>query len=112
MKEIYSMVEAAELFYWHVRKNYRKNGDAAGHYRVSRSYLSSAMNGHKPLNELMLEDIGLEKMKGYKKKGSVVGWCCAQRGARLQVLYECLNGEREYNISEFKEWFDDDGVPK
>ncbi len=55
--------EVAERFFWHVRRNYRNQTEAADHYNVSKGFISMVTGGHSRPNEAMLNDLGLMKVK-------------------------------------------------
>ena len=60
--------DVSERFFWYVRKNFRNQNEAADHYGVSSSFISSAVTGKKTPNARMLEDIGVEKVTLFRHR--------------------------------------------
>lgn len=60
--------DAAERFFWYVRKNYRTQAEAAKHYKVSISLISAVTKGRRRPNKSMLDDMGLVQIEGYIEK--------------------------------------------
>lgn len=64
----------------HVRRKYGKQKAAAEALGVTEQYLSAVINGHKPISRKLLNEIGCERVIGYRERsGEVVNSACGVR---------------------------------
>ena len=63
--DLLSLDDVADKFFWHIRKTYRNQSEAAERYGVSKAFISSVTKGKRNPTEQMLSDIGLKKISGY-----------------------------------------------
>ena len=77
MAELLSAEDVADRFFWHVRRSYRNQREAARHYGVSVAFVSAVTTGKRAPNKQMLADMGLAKVTGYVE---------AQLGAGQTIL--------------------------